>query len=544
MPLPSCTFSFPKLLKFNTHIRFFCQIFVILFIVLNGGDSHAYIQKICTRRKWIDVETPKNARQNFYRAMGTHITEMKRVRKELTKMGKYIMDKHKDEVRPGALLAEAMRMERKRRESREAKRGGRAGRRLQPESFESMAKLNGAIGDFLYQNDILLDLQSVEQMWDDLRSEHEPTANDTNNNTSEPPNVQSKEIPSLVLEFKVISKTEEKQNKAGSGENSETFVLIDEENDEDEKKFDEEEKKFDQEIEIGIKSDDADGDWLWRQKRQAQTGQNFPRNQWNPAVPIPYYIDPSLNADAKKVIRAAIRFWTENTCLSFAENGPGFPRVKFFPGGGCYSQVGRAFSATEQLISIGRGCEQFGIAAHEIGHTLGFFHGQARSDRDGYINVVYSNLTPRMAGQFAKQSPQNNNNFGIKYDYGSVMHYADTDSSTNKITMIAKERMYQHTMGNNVGPSFLDVLEMNTYYKCRENCRYTSLQCKNHGYPHPRDCRRFAVLFQEDKIATQQGDKITKRENVGFKNVEFVARNQKSIENLRKKLMKPIFKDL
>ena len=35
---------------------------------------------------------------------------------------------------------------------------------------------------------------------------------------------------------------------------------------------------------------------------------------------------------------------------------------------------------------------KFGIAAHELGHTLGFFHAQARFDRDQFVNVVYANL--------------------------------------------------------------------------------------------------------------------------------------------------------
>jgi hypothetical protein len=56
--------------------------------------------------------------------------------------------------------------------------------------------------------------------------------------------------------------------------------------------------------------------------------------------------------------------------------------------------------------------------------------------------------------------------------------------------MIAKERMYQHTMGNNVAPSFLDVMEMNIYYKCRDNCLGAPIVCQHGGYAHPRDCTR------------------------------------------------------
>uniref|UniRef100_A0A914M8W1 Zinc metalloproteinase n=1 Tax=Meloidogyne incognita TaxID=6306 RepID=A0A914M8W1_MELIC len=131
---------------------------------------------------------------------------------------------------------------------------------------------------------------------------------------------------------------------------------------------------------------------------------------------------------------------------------------------------------------------KFGIAAHELGHTLGFFHAQARFDRDQFINVVYANLSPQLATQFVKQSPADNFNFGVTYDYGSIMHYSDTDMSTNRVTMLAKDKSFQHTMGNNVAPSFLDVLEMNLYYKCSEHCNANGADCKNGGYRHPRNC--------------------------------------------------------
>uniref|UniRef100_A0A915MIM8 Metalloendopeptidase n=1 Tax=Meloidogyne javanica TaxID=6303 RepID=A0A915MIM8_MELJA len=91
---------------------------------------------------------------------------------------------------------------------------------------------------------------------------------------------------------------------------------------------------------------------------------------------------------------------------------------------------------------------RFGIAAHELGHTLGFFHAQARFDRDQFINVVYANLSPQLATQFVKQSPADNFNFGVTYDYGS----------------------------------------MNLYYKCSEHCNANGADCKNGGYRHPRNC--------------------------------------------------------
>lgn len=73
-----------------------------------------------------------------------------------------------------------------------------------------------------------------------------------------------------------------------------------------------------------------------------------------------------------------------------------------------------------QTISIGAYCDVIGIVAHEIGHALGFFHEQARSDRNRFINVLLNNVQPGLRSQFDVQTT---NGQGEQYDLGSVMHY-------------------------------------------------------------------------------------------------------------------------
>ena len=62
---------------------------------------------------------------------------------------------------------------------------------------------------------------------------------------------------------------------------------------------------------------------------------------------------------------------------------------------------------------------QFGTPIHEIGHVLGLWHEQQRSDRDEHVEVIWKNVG-YLAGQFFKTSTENQD---LPYNFGSIMHY-------------------------------------------------------------------------------------------------------------------------
>lgn len=62
---------------------------------------------------------------------------------------------------------------------------------------------------------------------------------------------------------------------------------------------------------------------------------------WTPGAPISYTLDAALNDKAKRLIRMAAEFWTESTCISWAESGRQTsqrPIVQFIQGQGCYAE--------------------------------------------------------------------------------------------------------------------------------------------------------------------------------------------------------------
>lgn len=56
----------------------------------------------------------------------------------------------------------------------------------------------------------------------------------------------------------------------------------------------------------------------------------------------------------------------------------------------CNSNVGR--TGGSQVVSLDQGCVHVGLIIHELMHAAGFFHEQARADRDNYVVVNWANI--------------------------------------------------------------------------------------------------------------------------------------------------------
>uniref|UniRef100_A0A3Q3FVH4 Metalloendopeptidase n=1 Tax=Kryptolebias marmoratus TaxID=37003 RepID=A0A3Q3FVH4_KRYMA len=139
---------------------------------------------------------------------------------------------------------------------------------------------------------------------------------------------------------------------------------------------------------------------------------------------------------------------------------------------GCFSDIGKS-EANEQVLSIGKHCDFVHIVEHEFLHALGFFHEQSRYDRDDYVTIVTENIQEDYKDNFEVLSRENSSTQGTPYDYWSVMHYSKYEFSIgNGSTIITKDPKFQNVIGQTLGMSPLDALELNLFYKCNSTIAF------------------------------------------------------------------------
>lgn len=102
---------------------------------------------------------------------------------------------------------------------------------------------------------------------------------------------------------------------------------------------------------------------------------------------------------------------------------------------------------------------------HELGHAVGMYHEQQRTDRDTYIVVDACGLAHNNEIQHASDSGD------ITYDFRSIMHYTMAGIGTNGAdftsegaALLAQQHMTKYEVGRMYGLSELDKVGLQSLY--------------------------------------------------------------------------------
>ncbi|XP_008291088.1 meprin A subunit beta-like [Stegastes partitus] len=181
---------------------------------------------------------------------------------------------------------------------------------------------------------------------------------------------------------------------------------------------------------------------------------------------IPYYLEESLDMNAKGVILKAFDQYRLKTCIDFTPWSGEKNYISVFKGSGCYSSVGNQHEGKQQL-SIGNNCDRLGTVEHEFLHALGFWHEQSRADRDDYVDIVWDQIEPGKEHNFKTRDDSESSALGVPYDYGSVMHYSKTSFNiASEPTIVTKLPQFMDVIGQRMGFSASDLTKLNRLYNC------------------------------------------------------------------------------
>ncbi len=222
----------------------------------------------------------------------------------------------------------------------------------------------------------------------------------------------------------------------------------------------------------------------------------FGATYWPNGV-VPYMFDVNVNATNQQYAIDAMNEWSAIANITFVLRTTENNYVRFLDHASKnYSSVGMV--GGRQTIAI-HNWTNWTTIAHEIAHTMGFWHEQSRPDRDTYVTINWDRIIDEEEPNFDKRISA-----GVygPYDFDSRMHYsqcsfpdcghtacnADPDNCRTITVKPPYDTEWQSKIGQKTHLSYLDKVSMQMIYPGESwifvDSNYIGLQLGTFGMPH------------------------------------------------------------
>jgi len=278
-----------------------------------------------------------------------------------------------------------------------------------------------------------------------------------------------------------------------------------------------------------------------------------------------------MNSNVDKVqIRRAMQLWEDKTAIRFVDYKPSKHSnyVRFKRGTTnttCSAAVGMQGGEQSVLVgsngNCGSGKNGVGVVAHELGHTIGFYHEHNRGDRDRYVTINWDNISSgleyafcRAAGgpmqgrekDFCLASPPNRGEDLRGYDFSSIMHYfASTACKSGNIPgrcigLTIEPKNPNNVINRGTSPSDGDIATVNQMYAIdfRDELKYGDFDCDYQAVCKLGDVNNDGiddlVLFvRSSKSGSKQGDVYVRQGNGNGFNAPYKAHDLFCVDQQR-----------
>ena len=192
------------------------------------------------------------------------------------------------------------------------------------------------------------------------------------------------------------------------------------------------------------------------------------RYRW-PGGVLNYELSNEVSSEHAALIRTTLSGLETklDSCIKFRETRSDY-RVVVDGSNGCASAVGYRGGLTQKLSLSPSGCMSPSTIEHEFLHAIGVHHTQSRTDRDSHVKINFENIQEGSEGNFHKYDANEVDDFGLPYDFHSVMHYVGNAFSKNPSlkTIETLDPSKQDIIGRAQGVSEADIMLVKKMYKC------------------------------------------------------------------------------